>query len=188
MQARYLTKTELDVLAKALGDAWLPLEVARLTGMRIGDVLKMRIDDLTPQGVVYKAEKTGKRGFAALPPEILQALRRQSRWGWCFPSPKAKGKHLTRQAAWQRLKRGAQRAKIDLAGASPHALRKSYAVELLHEQGLGAVQRALQHERADVTELYALADWSTGENADKPLLRKDLLRIATKIAELLKRS
>lgn len=188
MQARYLTAAELQGLEKALGAAWLPLKVARLTGMRIGDVLKIREEDLTPQGVVFEAEKTGKRGFAALPPEVLRALQRQSRWGWCFPSPKARGKHLTRQAAWQRLKRGAKLARVDLAGASPHALRKSYAVELLREQGLGAVQRALQHERADVTELYALADWSTGENADKPLLRRDLLRIATKIAELLKGS
>ena len=95
---------------------------------------------------------------------------------------------MTRQAAWQRLKRAAKRAGLDADGMSPHALRKSYAVELLREQGLEAVQRALQHDRPAVTEIYALSDWLTGENANQPLLRRDLLRIATKIAELLKRA
>ena len=136
--------------------------------------------------MIYTAEKTGKQGFAPLPPEMLVTLRKNARYGWCFPSPKVQGKHLTRQAAWQRMKRAAKRAGVALGGVSPHALRKSFAVERMHTGGLQAVQEALQHDKAGVTEIYAFSDWLTGENANKPLLRRDLQAIATKIAELLK--
>lgn len=186
MRSRYLEGKEVAALRRELGADWLPLAVALRTGMRIGDVLKIREADLTPQGVIYTAEKTGKRGFAPLPPDMLHALARQARWGWCFPSPKVTGKHLTRQAAWQRMKRAARAAGVSLDGVSPHALRKCFAVERMHAEGLGAVQRALQHDRPGVTETYALADWLTGENAEKPLRRGDLLLIATKIADLLR--
>ena len=186
MQSKYLEAREIAALRREAGAEWLPLEVAFLTGLRIGDVLKIRPCDLTPQGVVYTAEKTGKRGFAPLPPTVLAALHKNARGGWCFPSPKAKWKHLTRQAAWQRIKRAALRAGVEPRGVSPHALRKSFAVERMHTVGLQAVQAALQHDSAGVTEIYALSDWLTGENANKPLLRRDLQAIATKIAEILK--
>lgn len=186
MQSKYLEAREIAALRREAGEEWLPLEVALRTGLRIGDVLKIRPEDLTPQGVIYTAEKTGKKGFAALPPDIIEALRKNTRGAWCFPSPRAAGKHLTRQAAWQRIKRAAQRAGVEARGVSPHALRKSFAVERMHTSGLRAVQAALQHDRAGVTEIYALSDWLTGENASKPLLRRDLQAIATKIAELLR--
>lgn len=186
MKSRFLEAKEIAAMRRKTGDEWLPFAVALRTGLRIGDVLKIRVEDLTPQGVIYTAEKTGKRGFAALPPETLHALTQQARGGWCFPSPKVEGKHLTRQAAWQRMKRAARAAGVNLEGVSPHALRKCFAVERMHAEGLGAVQRALQHDRPGVTETYALADWLTGENAEKPLRRGDLLLIATKIADLLK--
>lgn len=186
MKSKFLDGRELSALRAAAPDEWLPFEVALRTGLRIGDVLKIRVRDLARDGVRYVAEKTGKRGFAALPPELLHALRKNARGGWCFPSPKKEGSHLTRQAAWQRMKRAAFKAGVGAEGVSPHALRKSFAVDRMHTGGLHAVQEALQHEQPGVTEIYALADWLTGENAEKPLRRGDLLLIATKIAELLR--
>ncbi len=186
MKSRFLDDREITALRRAAADEWLPFEVALRTGLRIGDVLKIRTADLARDGVRYTAEKTGKRGFAALPPETLRALRKNARGGWCFPSPRKAGRHLTRQAAWQRMKRAAAAAGIDAQGVSPHAFRKSFAVERMHAGGLQAVQAALQHDHAGVTEIYALADWLTGENASKPLRRGDLMLIATKIADLLR--
>lgn len=185
MKSKFLDSRELTAL-RAASDDWLLFEVALRTGLRIGDVLKIRPRDLARDGVRYTAEKTGKKGFAPLPPQLLRALRDNARGGWCFPSPKKEGEHLTRQAAWQRMKRAASAAGVSLEGVSPHALRKSFAVKRMHEGGLRAVQAALQHEHSGVTEIYALSDWLTGENADKPLCRRDLMMIATKIAELLR--
>lgn len=187
MRSRYLDAVEIQVLRDALTPAeWLPLCVALQTGLRVGDIVKIRTRDLTENGVHYTAQKTGKRGFAQLDADTIARMRKQARYGWCFPSPKAKGKHLTRQAVWHRIKRAAKSACIGAEGVSPHALRKSFAVLLMESRGMDAVQKALQHDRRDVTELYALSDWLSGENAERPLLRRDLVAVATKIAELLR--
>lgn len=187
MRSRFLDEIEIKALRAELTPAeWLPLGVALQTGLRVGDVVKIRTRDLAEDGVRYTAQKTGKRGFARLDAETVSQLRKQARYGWCFPSPQAKGKHLTRQAVWYRIKRAAKRACIGAEGVSPHALRKSFAVLLMESSGLDAVQKALQHDRRDVTEMYALSDWLSGENADAPLLRRDLIAIATKIADLLR--
>ena len=188
MRSRYLDELELSALRHEIPlSEWMPLRVALESGMRVGDVVKIRTRDLDENGVHYTAQKTGKRGYAWLGGELVDALRKQARYGWCFPSPTAKGKHLTRQAVWQRIKRAADRAGIGADGVSPHSLRKSFAVMLMDSKGLDAVQTALQHDRKDVTELYALSDWLTGKNSEKPLLRGDLAILASKIAELLRR-
>lgn len=186
MKTRYLTPDEVKRLSKAAkGDEWLPLAVAVSTGLRIGDVLKLRPGDFLRHGVRYRAQKTGKRGHARLGGELILALYRSSAGTrWCFPSPRDSRQHLTRQAAWARMKRACQRAGVDPRGVSPHSLRKVFAVELLRETNLAEVQKALQHDRVDTTELYALADWATGDNAGKPLTRGDLPVIVGQILSL----
>ena len=185
MLSRYIESGELSKIREAAGPDWLPLSVALLSGLRVGDVVKMRRADVRAGGVYYVAQKTGKAGFSRLPDKVCAQLR-DGPGAWCFPSPKRRGEHLTRQAVWQRLKRAAKKAGVDPEGVSPHALRKVYAVEHLKTEGIEAVQAALQHDRKNVTEIYALSDWLTGENAEKPLLRRDLMAIATKIADLLR--
>lgn len=186
MKTRYLTPDEVRRLAAASSaEEWLPLRVAVETGLRIGDVLKIRAGDFVRGGVRYRAQKTGKLGRAALSDELVLALYRSSRGTrWCFPSPRDSRRHLTRQACWARMKRAAKRAGVDPLGVSPHSLRKVFAVELLRRSNLGEVQRALQHDRLDTTELYALADWATGSNAELPLTRGDLPRIVGQILAL----
>lgn len=186
MRTRYLTPDEVKKLAKAAkGEEWLPLAVAVSTGLRIGDVLKIRPSDFVRHGVRYRAQKTGKLGHAPLTDELILALYHSSAGSrWCFPSPKDRRQHLTRQAAWARMKRACKRAGVDPSGVSPHSLRKVFAVELLRKTNLAEVQKALQHDRIDTTELYALADWATGDNAALPLTRGDLPRIVGQILSL----
>lgn len=186
MRTRYLTADEVRKLAKAVREEeWLPLAVAVSTGLRIGDVLKIRPSDFVRHGVRYRAQKTGKSGHVALDDKLMLALYRSSAGSqWCFPSPKDRRRHLTRQTAWARMKRACKRAGVDPVGVSPHSLRKVFAVELLRKTNLAEVQKALQHERIDTTELYALADWATGSNAELPLTRGDLPRIVGQILSL----
>ena len=181
-----MTADEVRRLRGTLSESeWLPLEVAALTGLRIGDVLKMRPGDFLRGGVRYTAEKTGKTGHVPLEDELLLRLYKSSRGTrWVFPSPKNPDKHLTRQAVWARMKKACKAAGIDPRGVAPHSLRKVFAVELLRKTNLAEVQKALQHDRVDTTELYALADWSTGDNASLPLTRGDLPRIVGQILSL----
>lgn len=187
MKADYIEPEQLAKLqAQISRREWLPFAVSLETGLRVGDVIKIRTSDLEDQAVRYVAQKTKKSGRAALSTERTRELRAQARWGWCFPSPYKKGRHITRQAVWARVKRAAARASIDPKGKSPHSARKNFAVDLAAKEGLQAVKEQLQHERLDITELYALADWTSGENAEKPLLRKDLGILLEKLLALIK--
>ena len=183
MKSRYVDESDLSaVLAAAKKDAkrqrdYLPLLVSLETGLRVGDVVKIRRQDLAPDGIRYVAQKTGKEGFARITARTRRALVEnagETGENWVFPSPTRRGQHITRQAVWKRAKRLARLADIAAAGFSPHSMRKNFAVETYKRSGLAATQAALQHSRADTTELYALSDFLTGDNADKPLLRRDV--------------
>lgn len=184
MRARYLDPEEVARIEEKARGADV-LRVAELTGLRVGDVVKIRVADLDEDGVRYVAEKTGKPGRAPLPPALVARLRKGAKYGWVFPSPRKPRRHITRQAIWARVKRASERAAIPPAGVSPHSLRKTYAVEKFKTEGIEAVRRALQHGDRRTTEIYALSDWSTGENADLPLLRRDLPLIIEKIVSAL---
>lgn len=182
MRADYIGKDELYTLGvtietapRTLGRAWVPFEVALETGLRIGDIVALPASALTGRTLKFTAAKTGKAGSATLSAGLCRRIKAGKNEKWLFPSPYRGGeKHLTRQAAWARLKTAARRAKLSPRGVSPHSLRKVFAVELCARQGIGAVQKALQHSRVDVTELYALADYLTPENTGKPLTRGDI--------------
>lgn len=185
MKSRYLDHAEVEALREHMSEgAFLPLWLAVSTGLRIGDVLKARVRDLKPDGLHYIAEKTGKPGVVGVPAALRRKLPKNGKW--LFPG-RDPARHLTRQAVWARVKAAGKRAGVDLDGVSPHSLRKVFAVELYREKGFHAVQEALQHSNAATTEIYSFADWSTGENADKPLTRRDLQLVVKMVLEALGR-
>lgn len=182
MRSRFIDEGETKKLRSILGDeAFLPLRISLETGLRIGDVVALRVSNVKKDGIHYVAQKTKKAGVA----RISDALRRQlpKNGKWLFPSPYKPTKHLTRQAVWARMKKAGKDAGIDLEGVSPHAMRKAFAVELYRKKGFKAVQEALQHNYASTTEIYTFADWNTGENADLPLKRRDLQLIVKMVLE-----
>lgn len=188
MRTIFLDEEQVSAIAENLpSSSWLPLWIAAETGLRIGDVVSLRRDQIEHLTIRYTAQKTGKDGEAQISAKLAAALSdyvascKRSRW--LFPSPKDRKKHLTRQACWYRVKKACKGAGIDPEGVAPHSFRKHFAVELYRESGFKAVQNALQHDRATTTEIYALSDFSTGKNAEKPLLRKDLQMIINKCAE-----
>lgn len=191
MRARYLTQAEIDKLAQFMpSEAWLPLRVAFATGLRVGDVVRLRGWQVRQNGVVFCAEKTGKWGFAPCSASLARTLRKGiAARDYVFPSKtKRKRGHITRQAVWSRVKRACTLAGIDSAGISPHSFRKSFAVELLRKSDLRTVQEALQHSSAYVTEQYAFSDWSTGENAFLSVRRCDIPMIIGQILPYIDRA
>lgn len=185
MKSQYIEPQELEKLRSVSAEeAWLPLWVSLETGLRIGDVVKLRKANLKPDGLHYKAQKTGKNGVARIGADLRRELAAK-RGKWLFPSPYKAGKHITRQCAWARIKAACERAGVEPKGVSPHSLRKVFAVELYREKGFRAVKEALQHNSAATTEIYSFADWSTGENSELPLQRKDLALVVKMVIEAL---
>ena len=184
MKSRYVEQGELRKLREVLpAEYWLPFWVSLETGLRVGDVVKIKCKDVKEDGIHYVAEKTGKRGIAPISASLRKALNKKGKY--IFPSSRNKDKHLTRQAVWSRIKRGGERAGVDVEGLSPHTMRKVFAVDTYREKGFKAVKEALQHTNAATTEIYSFSDWSTGENAEKPLTRKDLQLIIKMCIEAL---
>lgn len=189
MKSRYLDGYEVEALKGALPRyMWLPLAVAAETGLRVGDVVALRRADFDSGGFRYTAAKTGKEGYAPIGASLMADLWEE--WAridseWCFPSPYKSGRHLTRQAVWARVKRACEKGGVRPAGASPHSLRKVYAVKECKRHGIEATKEALQHDRISTTEIYALADWTSGECAEMPLTRGDIVRIAGIVADMI---
>lgn len=137
-------------------DNRLVVRVLLHTGLRIGDVLRLRPDQLRPNFWITE-EKTGKRRQVGLPVPLLDDCRRAAGQHWVFPG-RDPAKHRTRQAVWKDVKRAAKAMRLP-QNVAPHSVRKVYAVELLERYGdIDRVRRALNHDNGIVTLIYAMAD------------------------------
>ena len=174
MTSRYVSTTEILRLREKIGAGWLPLWISLETGLRVGDVVKIRGEDITSEGLKFVAQKTGKAGLAQISASLRNAMldRLHGSKEWLFPGGRDSRKHMTRQAVWKRMKTAARRAGLECAGVSPHSMRKAFAVGVYKARGLAAAQKGLQHDDAEVTERYVLADFLRVPYA--PLLRRDI--------------
>lgn len=157
MKTEYLIEREVELVLHLLTyENRLVMRTLLHTGLRIGDVLALRTEQLKPNFWITE-QKTGKRRQVGLPEPLLTDLRQSAGSEWVFPGVKP-GKHRTRQAVWKDVKRAAAAGRLT-ANAAPHSARKVYAVELLKKYGdIERVRRALNHGGIEVTIIYALAD------------------------------
>lgn len=135
----------------------LALRVSLETGLRIDDVLSLKRGDLTGRTITGTAEKTGKPFKKPISQDLANRLKGLNRKGFLFPHRTKPGEHRTRQAVWANMKKAARVLDIEL-NAAPHSARKTYAVEVFKDRGLGAAQNELQHDRVSTTMLYAFSD------------------------------
>lgn len=165
MRTETLLKRQLElILAGLMPDNRRVVQVMLHTGLRIGDVLELRADQIGRQFTVVQ-QKTGKKIRVGLPDALAAEIRTAAQaYGpspWAFPSPRQPQQHRTRQAVWKDLKR-LQRALHLGVNLGTHSMRKEYAVDLLARYGdIASVQRALGHDRPATTMIYAMADQLT---------------------------
>lgn len=157
MKAEYLLNREVELVLAALMPAnALALRVALHTGLRIGDVLALRPEQLKQKFWITE-QKTGKKRQVGLPEKLLQELRENAGECWVFPGRDPR-KPRSRQAVWKDMKRAAKAFRLPV-NVGTHSARKNYAVELMRKYGdIDRVKRALNHDSQTVTLLYALAD------------------------------
>ena len=177
MTSEYLLDRELGHVLAALTPAnALVCRVCVSTGLRVGDALALRTDQLKPQFWITE-QKTKKRRrikvdqvmdgaldeivdalAADHQAELLKELKEQAGQIWVFPGARDFTKHRTRQAVWADVRRAAKAFRLP-QHVSPHSLRKVWAVDQLARAGgdLRAVQRAMCHSDPNVTALYTMA-------------------------------
>lgn len=157
MKTDYLLHREIGhVLAALTPENALVCEVMLHTGLRVGDVLALRTEQLGPRFWV-KESKTGKRKQIGLPGPLLARIKAQAGPVWAFPGRDGT-KPRTRQAVWRDVKRAAKAFRLP-QNAGTHSMRKVYAVDMLERYGdIDRVRRALNHDRMATTLIYAMAD------------------------------
>lgn len=158
MRTEYLLDKEVwRVLGLLTPSNRLVMRVILHTGLRVGDVLQLRPEQL--QSRIWITEsKTGKRRQIGFPSELLRDLRENAGEKFVFPSRCDGEKHRTRQAVWADMKRAARAFRLP-QNIGTHSGRKVYAVHLMEKYGdIAKVQRALQHSSPFVTMIYAMAD------------------------------
>ena len=175
MRSRYIDREIIAaLLARMEPRAQEILCLMLQAGVRVGDAVAARgsdfiLSDKKEHLFVFVAQKTGKPGAAVISPELHAALR--ARPGYCWPSWGKSG-HITRQSAWNYIKRACKAAGIDPGGISPHSARKAAAVAARKAGGFAAAQEAMQHTGRDITALYAFSDRFA--DPDEPIRWRDI--------------
>lgn len=157
MRTEYLIEREVErVLDLLTFENRLIMRLLLHTGLRIGDALRLKPEQLKPNFWITE-QKTGKRRQVGIPEPLLSDLREAAGEYWVFPGADPR-RARTRQAVWKDVKRAAAALRLT-ANAAPHSARKVYAVELLRKYGdVERVRRALNHGGVEVTLIYAMAD------------------------------
>ncbi|MEX0385743.1 site-specific tyrosine recombinase XerD [Spiribacter onubensis] len=166
-----LTEAEVERLLNAPDAASLigqrdrcMLEVLYATGLRVSELVHLRMDQVNrQQGVVRVTGKGGKERLVPLGESALDALSdylqtvrphlaRGTRDAAVFITRRGVG--MTRQAFWYRIRDHARTAGITKP-LSPHTLRHSFATHLLnHGADLRVVQLLLGHTDLSTTQVY----------------------------------
>ena len=139
------------------------LEVLYATGLRVTELVSLRLDQLSlQQGVVRVMGKGNKERLVPLGEDAVDwvaAFLKQGRnvllkseSDVVFPSKR--GVAMTRQTFWHRIKLYSQVANIQ-SDLSPHTLRHAFATHLLNNGAdLRVVQMLLGHSDLSTTQIY----------------------------------
>jgi len=152
------TETQLGVRDRAI------LELLYASGIRVSELTDIELPCVNfRQGLVRVTGKGGKDRLTPLGEQAIEWLEcwcEGPRRAWLGHSPcdslfiSARGRGLTRQAVWYRIRNYALRAGIG-AEVSPHKLRHSFATHLLdHGADLRVVQLLLGHADLGTTQIY----------------------------------
>jgi len=141
------------------------LSVAYGTGLRVSEVVGLKVTDVDSQRMTLRVEqgKGRKDRYAMLSPVLLQRLR--SWWriahaqgkilpgGWLFPGLDPMDPLSTRQLN-RAVHAAAEAAGIDKR-VSPHTLRHSFATHLLERKvDIRVIQVLLGHKKLETTSVY----------------------------------
>ena len=135
------------------------LETAYATGMRVSEVVRLRLEDIDSQRMTIRVEqgKGRKDRYLMLSPALLETLRGYYRVskpkGFLFPG-KGGAKPLSVSAAQKAFGMAKQRARIEKR-VSFHTLRHSFATHLLEDgANVRQIQALLGHRSLQTTERY----------------------------------
>ncbi|WP_156905128.1 site-specific tyrosine recombinase XerD [Neptunomonas japonica] len=140
------------------------LETLYASGLRVSELISLELGQINLElGVIRVVGKGAKERLVPLGDEAVRWIKEFLRCArdellqdttdeMLFPS--LRGRIMTRQTFWYRIKRYAQESGVDKA-ISPHVLRHAFATHLLnHGADLRVVQMMLGHSDLSSTQIY----------------------------------
>ena len=145
--------TEIKRFERNLSYHWyLVWRVGIMTGLRISDILCLKVADLSLKMHITE-RKTGKERDVELTRALLRELILYAgKQVFVFQSPRT-GKPYTRQAAWAAMVKAAHRAHVS-GHLAPHSARKVFARDRAKLQTPEQLQREFGHTHIETTLLY----------------------------------
>ncbi|MFW6172354.1 MAG: site-specific tyrosine recombinase/integron integrase [Elusimicrobiota bacterium] len=137
----------------------LIMELFYATGMRVTEMIKLKIEDIDLQDNWIKVYgKGGKERFVPITKQVTKLIKKyinQKNLDYSsFLLENSKKKHLTREAVWKIIKKNSKKAGIKKT-VTPHTFRHSFATHLLENGAdLRTIQVLLGHSNIDTTQIY----------------------------------
>jgi integrase len=127
------------------------------TGMRISDILKLRVKDVEGWSVFVREGKTKKLKEVRMPPELKKAVREYSKGKpkneFLFKSRIGKNKPITRGMAYVILQEIADEFNLERIGT--HSFRKTYGYHHYQQfKDVAVLQQMLNHSDPKITLRY----------------------------------
>jgi integrase/recombinase XerD len=140
------------------------ITIAARTGLRVGEIVKIRGEDVDLQNRhIVSIRKGGFLHGVSIDEEVYELAKQYPRQGWWFPSPYPNreypdgGGHILMKSASADINRAMRRAGISDARLTGHSLRHFYATMLLRAGvNIRVVQEGLGHASLATTQLYTL--------------------------------
>ena len=138
------------------------MTIAALSGLRIGEIVKIRGEDVDwDVGELHTVRKGALEHVIALHPVLIELAREYPRSGWWFPSPSSNvtfpngGGHILMKSASARVSYAIRQSGISSGRLTGHSFRHYYATQLLAGGvSIRVVQELLGHASLATTQLY----------------------------------
>jgi integrase/recombinase XerC len=140
-------------------------QMAYHTGLRVGELVQVNIEDVDGKSVLEVIGKGKKLDTVPLNSTIRSALRRYLAWRKAQEVKDGKalfmsrlGKRITTRGVEFQLIKWLNKAKID-AKLSPHSLRHTFGTNIMRaSRNIRTTQRLLRHANVTTTQIYTHVD------------------------------
>lgn len=140
------------------------------TGLRISDILRLRIRDVEGWNIFIREKKTKKVKEVKMPPELKKAIREYAKGRakneFLIKSRNGKNKPITRSMAYVILNQAAKEFGLERIGT--HSLRKTYGYHHYKQfKDVAVLQQMLNHTDQKETLRYIGIEQDTLNNYQK---------------------
>ncbi|MED4572834.1 site-specific integrase [Brevibacillus agri] len=138
------------------------------TGLRIQDILKLRVRDVKGEHIIMREMKTDKQKWLKINPTLKRELKRyisdKDDYEYLFKSREGKNKPITRDMAYKILRKAAN--EFGLVDIGTHTCRKTFGYHLYRkEKDITLLQKIFNHSSPEITLRYIGMDQDTMDNA-----------------------